>query len=162
MSPEQKKELVRHWYEDVLSGGINTRNPSVAAGIDSEEMDLHQMFTPDYVNHVIPEPPGGWSKGVEGAKQIMKAYRLASPDLTLRVKRQIVCGDLVVTEYVATGTHTAKAFFGRPANGRTYKLKGVGIYRIDDGKFAESWGSWDTYTLMQQMGILPKEAFLSV
>jgi predicted ester cyclase len=129
--------------------------------MDPEETDLSQMFSNDYVNHVTPEPPGGWKRGVECARQIIKAYRLSFPDLTLRVSNQVTSGDLVVTQYTIRGTHTARSFFGAVATGNTYQLSGLGVDRIIDGKFVESWGAWDTYGLMEQMGILPKMAHLS-
>gem|GEM_PF-2659517 len=161
MTPNQKKELVRHWYEDVLSGSILPREALATGVLDKEDMDLTHLFTPDYTNHVSPAPPGGWKRGIEAARQIIKAFRLSFPDLTLEVTEQMVGGDLVVTQYSVTSTHTSKAFFGMPATGKRYKLSGLGIEKIVDDKIAESWGAWDTYSLMEQMGILPNAAHLA-
>jgi predicted ester cyclase len=159
MSPAQLKEVARHWYEDVLSGTVTTRRRKADGYMDISDEKLSLVFAPDYVNHVLPAPPGGWKTGVEAAKQIIHAYRLSFPDLTVEVQDQKVVQDLVITHYTAGGTHMAKAFLGAGATGRAYRVQGYGIDRIADGKFAESWGSWDICSLLEQMGVLPKDVW---
>jgi len=44
-----------------------------------------------------------------------------------------------------------------PAGGRI-SASGIGVMRIADGKIAELWISPDRMTLMQQLGVLPKDA----
>jgi len=155
----QNKELVRCWYEDVLSGSTKSRQ-YLRTSQDMADVDLNQMFARDYVNHVSPAPPGGWKNGVDAAKQIIMIYRLSAPDLSISVLSQVEERDLIATHYTVTGTHTAKSFFGVPATGMKYKVAGFGLDRIADGKIAESWGMWDTHALMDQMGILPKTTHL--
>lgn len=159
MTSGQKKELVRRWYEEILSGTVVSDGRS-GYGRLSEELDLDCMFAPDYINHVSPAPPEGWKRGIDAARQIIKAYRLSFPDLTVSVQEQMAGGDLVVTRYIATGTHIAKSFFGASATGKCYSVTGLAVERIENDRIAESWGTWDTYGLMEQMGILPKTAHL--
>jgi len=42
----------------------------------------------------MPALPG-WKTGIEGAKQIIRAFRLSSPDLTIEVQQQLVVDDMV-------------------------------------------------------------------
>jgi predicted ester cyclase len=157
MSPVQMREIVRHWYEDVLSGTIaeSPNSRSYASEWEGTDMDLGRLFTPDYVNHVKPSPPGGWKPGVMGAFQVIKIYRLSYPDLTIKIQEQLVAEDKVITRYVAEGTHTARPFLHLPPTAKHYKVTGIAIERIENGKMAESWGQWDMYSLLSQMGLIP-------
>jgi predicted ester cyclase len=160
MSANEHKELVRYWYEDVLSGPVTSRARKSPDGTSVTDVDMSRIFTASYTNHVTPAPPEGWKTGLDAARQIVRVYRLSFPDLAVQVQQQLVVDDMVVTHYTAAGTHIAKPFFGLAASGKNYKISGLGMERIVNGKIAESWGSWDTYTLMQQMGILPASAML--
>jgi predicted ester cyclase len=148
-------DLVRHWYENVLSGTIADPSQKRAGIWDESNFDLTRLFTDDYVNHTVPGPAGGWKPGVAAALQVMQIYRLSCPDLTITVDEQMVSGDKVITRYTATGTHTARPFLHVPATFKRYKLTGIAINRIANGKFAESWGQWDFCSLLAQMGLLP-------
>jgi predicted ester cyclase len=41
------------------------------------------------------------------------------------------------------------------ATSRHYRVTGIAIERIANGKIAESWGQWDMCALLTQMGLLP-------
>jgi predicted ester cyclase len=155
LSPSQMRDLMRHWYEDVLSGTIADPSRPASGDWDKTDINLAHLFTPDYVSHFVPPPPGGWKRGIQAALQIIQIYRLACPDLTIKIEDIMVSGDKVITRYTAEGTHTASPFLNMPATARHYKVPVIGIDRIENGKIAESWGQWDVYSLMQQMGILP-------
>ncbi len=42
-----------------------------------------------------------------------------------------------------------------PATGNRVVVKGIYVYRVQDGKFAENWTSMDFYGMMQQVGAIP-------
>jgi predicted ester cyclase len=90
-----------------------------------------------------------------GAFQVIKIYRLSYPDLTIKIQEQLVAEDKVITRYVAEGTHTARPFLHLPPTAKRYKVTGIAIERIENGKMAESWGQWDMYSLLSQMGLIP-------
>ena len=150
-------KIARHWYLDILSGPADS-NPDPMEPYFSESDDLiGQIFSPDYVNNVLPAPKGGWKRGVEGARQVLRMYRGASPDLRIQIDKQWVEGNKVMTRYTVTATHTGRAFFGKKANGKRYSVTGQHTDVIENGKFVESSGGWDVENLAAQMGI-PKEA----
>jgi predicted ester cyclase len=44
---------------------------------------------------------------------------------------------------------------GVPATGKRFRISGIGIYRIAEGKVAENWEQTDLLGLMQQLGVVP-------
>ncbi len=86
---------------------------------------------------------------------MIQIYRMAFPDLTPSIStNSLADGDKVIARYTAEGTHTASQFLNMPATAKRYKISGISIYRIENGKIAETWGLWDVYSLMHQMGHL--------
>jgi steroid delta-isomerase-like uncharacterized protein len=114
-----------------------------------------ELVTPDFVGRdpASPEP----MMGPEGLKRQAQGYRTAFPDLRLTIEDEIAEGDRVATRWSAHGTHKAQ-LFGIPATGRQATVSGITISRIFDGRIAESWISWDTFGLLQQLGAVPAMA----
>jgi predicted ester cyclase len=48
-------------------------------------------------------------------------------------------------------------FFGIPATGKKAAWKGVNIYRFESGKIVEALWHKDTFTMLQQLGVIPTE-----
>jgi predicted ester cyclase len=42
-----------------------------------------------------------------------------------------------------------------PASGKEFMLKNIVIQRIEDGKIAETWISWDNVAMLTQLGFFP-------
>jgi predicted ester cyclase len=59
-----------------------------------------------------------------------------------------------VTRWTADGTHQGE-LVGIPATGKTSTVKGITVDRILNGKIAESWGIFDQFGMMQQLGVIP-------
>jgi steroid delta-isomerase-like uncharacterized protein len=114
-----------------------------------------EIVTPDFVGRdpASPEP----MRGPEGLKRQAEGYRTAFPDLRLTIEDEIAERDRVVTRWSARGTHEAE-LFGIPATGKQTTVSGITISRIIDGRIAESWISWDTFGLLQQLGAIPAMA----
>jgi predicted ester cyclase len=47
------------------------------------------------------------------------------------------------------GTHTGEAF-GLPPSGQSVRIRGVEIWRCDNGKIVEHWGSIDMSDLFEK------------
>ena len=61
-------------------------------------------------------------------------------------------GDKIVNRYIERGTLTGRSFLGiEPANQR-YEKPGTTIYRVENGRLAESWGVEDTLGWFRQLG----------
>jgi predicted ester cyclase len=65
--------------------------------------------------------------------------------------------DLVITRWSGSGTHTGE-LMGIPPTRKKVAVDGIWILRIAGGKIVESWNSWDTLGLLQQLGVVPAMA----
>jgi steroid delta-isomerase-like uncharacterized protein len=135
---EANKAIARRVIEEVYNAGR------------LEAVD--EIVTADYVGYdaASPEP----MKGPDGVKRQVEGYRAAFPDLRITIEDEIAEGDRVVTRWTAKGTHQAE-LFGIQATGKEATVTGITISRIGDGRLAESWISWDTLGLLQQLGAVP-------
>ena len=61
---------------------------------------------------------------------------------------------MVVTRWTAQGTHQGE-LFGIAATGRQATITGVSVERIVGGQIVEDHTNWDTFGLMQQLGVVP-------
>jgi predicted ester cyclase len=78
----------------------------------------------------------------------------AFPDVRVSVEDQIAEGDMVVTRWTATGTHTGE-LMGIPPTGRRIEISGITINRFSGGRIAEDWYQSDDLGMMQQLGVIP-------
>ena len=81
-------------------------------------------------------------------------YRNAFPDIHFTIDEQIAGGDKVATRWTAQGTHKGE-LVGIPATGKSSTVTGIAVDRIVNGKIAESWGIFDRFGMMQQLGVIP-------
>jgi steroid delta-isomerase-like uncharacterized protein len=141
MSTEQNKAVVRKWFEDVISRG------------KVEYVDtICQQCVPSFVviKGVADPPP----QGLEGVKDLIRAFRDAFPDLKISVEDQIAEDDKVVSQLTVRGTHLGN-FMGAPATGRQVEVSGISIWRVADGKLIDETVNWDTLRMLQQLGVVP-------
>ena len=45
---------------------------------------------------------------------------------------------------------------GMPPSGKEVQIMGISVYRIEEGKIAESWMVEDQFGLMRQIGAIPE------
>jgi steroid delta-isomerase-like uncharacterized protein len=117
-----------------------------------------ELFANDFVNN---DPNPGGVTDLEGYKKWVSKWRAAFPDCHVEVHDLISEGDKVGARYTVTGTHQGE-LFGVAASGVQVTMKGINIYRLDDGKIAEVHRSYDLLGVGQQVGYfepLPEEAF---
>jgi len=108
---------------------------------------IDELFAADFVMHdpVLPMEV----RGPEGYKQVVAMYA-AFPDMQLTREDIIAEGDKVAERWTMIGTHKGE-FMGIPATGRRITVTGMGIYRLANGKFVETWASYDALGMMQQL-----------
>jgi steroid delta-isomerase-like uncharacterized protein len=138
---EQNKAIVRRAVEEIWNG----RNFAILAEVAASDIIIHATMPESEIH------------GPEGIKQFYGALHNAFPDLHFTIEDQIAEGDRVVTRWSARGTHTGE-FQGIPPTGTHFRLTGIDIDRIANGKVVECWPNADELGLLQQLGALPAPA----
>jgi predicted ester cyclase len=87
-------------------------------------------------------------------KRLLEMFRAAFPDIEYRVDALLEDGAFVVARTTTRGTHSA-AFMGHAATGKGFVATGVDIFRVGDGRLVERWGEFDTFGMLQQLGLVP-------
>ena len=139
MSTEANKAIARRFLEEVFGQG----KLAVA----------DEILAPDHVDHGPGALPGT-PPGPEGSKMLVTVYRNAFPDIHFTIDEQIAEGEKVVTRWTGHGTHKGE-LAGIPATGKSATVTGMGVDRIVNGKIVESWGIFDQFGMMQQLGVIP-------
>jgi len=78
----------------------------------------------------------------------------AFPDNVQTFRQVIVEGNLAGIWVTYEGTQTGQ-FGPLPPSGRTARFDFGGYLRIENGKLAEIWLTWDNMTILGQLGFLP-------
>jgi predicted ester cyclase len=95
--------------------------------------------------------------GIAGAKMAHEQSRQAFPDRKNTIHEIFGQGDLVVSRVSMSATNTGGLpWFGIPANGtRIQDVGWITIYRLQDGKVAETWAQMEIPKMMTQLGAMP-------
>ncbi len=118
-------------------------------GVNNGSMDP-DLFAADFIYY----DPAGNPSDLAYAQEQLDIYKAAFPDL------HVVIDDLTVTEtraisrFTSAGTHT-NDLMGIPPSGKSYKIIGVTILHIADGKITEHWEAGDILGMFQQLGVIP-------
>ena len=128
------KELVRRFYKEVYG--------------DWNMALVDEVVSPRFTSHDWPEDG---STGPQAFRDYYAAIRFVVPDAHYEVDDLIAEGDRVVVRWRLLGTHQAE-FQGIAPTGRAIALKGIAIYRMDDGKLMERWVVSDLHGVLQQIG----------
>lgn len=134
----QNKTVMRRIFEEVWNQG------------KFEVLD--EVVSPDYVGH-LPTPPGAPS-GREGLRWLIRAYRLAFPDIRVQIDDQMADGDKVLTRISIRGTQQGQ-FMNVPPTNKEVTATALVLTRFENGQNVEGWAELDRLGLMQQLGVVP-------
>jgi predicted ester cyclase len=112
-----------------------------------------ELISPEYVHHDASVP----IRGPEGFKQLVGMFKGAFPDLRVDVRDVFSDGDRVGSRGVITGTQRGE-FMGVPPTDRPVSFAYQDLWRVESGRFVETWVRMDTMAMMQQLGALPGAA----
>jgi steroid delta-isomerase-like uncharacterized protein len=114
---------------------------------------LAELVTEDFINHAaIPE-----AQGRSGLISIWEKLWTAFPDLTHTCEDIIVDGDRVACRIRVRGTNSGPLRFSRmplPATGKAMDTEAIHIFRVVDGRLAETWSQRDEVGMLRQLGQL--------
>ena len=109
-----------------------------------------EVIAPNFVRHDL----GGTWPGVHGEGGVIDLIgmlRAALPDMQFEIDDVFGAGDRVAMRFTLRGTHRAE-LLGRPPTGRPITVSGINVYRLADGKIAETWQLADVAGLVHQLG----------
>lgn len=112
---------------------------------------ISDLFTEDSVLH----GPDGDIIGHEAFEAYNRAYLEAFPDLEYSIEDMVAEGDRVAFRARMRATHRGE-FRGFAPTGRSFDAAGITIARIENGKIAERWASFDALGIIRQLGLLPE------
>jgi steroid delta-isomerase-like uncharacterized protein len=136
MSAEANRSLVNRYAEEAINQGR------------LEVID--EICAVDYRSY----PPGFPEGDRELDKQLIAMFRSAFPDMHKRVDELVADGEVVIERATYSGTHAGE-FMGIPPTGRKVTFNGMHLFRIVDGKIAETRGIMDQMGMLQQLGVMP-------
>jgi steroid delta-isomerase-like uncharacterized protein len=110
---------------------------------------LEELLAPDFVQHTTGVPPG---RG--GATAMLALFRRGFPDLQVTVDWLLADGDRVVIRSRTEGTHEG-TFLGHPPSRRRFAATGIDVLRFADGRIVERWNEFDTFSMLQQLALVP-------
>ena len=134
------KEVFRRFCEAVNSGDA----AQVSKTID-------EFVAPDALVRT-PLPIG--ATGQAALKEVVHRLHQAFPDLHIAIEDLIAEGDKVVGRQVVTGTHRGE-YLGLQPTGKPVTYDEIFIFRLVDGRIAETWGVVDVLSQLRQLGALP-------
>lgn len=113
---------------------------------------LDEIVAPDAVIHspMIPD----LNRGPEGAKQYVRLFWAAFPDLHITTDDMVAEGDKVALRWSARGTHQGR-LMGIEPTGRQMTITGQAIYQIAAGQIKDDWINADTLGMLQQLAVIP-------
>lgn len=135
----QGRDLVRRWFTE----GMSTGNADRAREISSS------VFAADFIDH------DGIDQATYGREQwqhaVIDTVFAAFTDIEITIEKLLAEAELVAVRYVFTATHTGPFRGIEPTHRRIHHSENE-IYRIADGRIAESWGEGDWLGTMRQLG----------
>jgi len=115
---------------------------------------VRQLFHPQYS---YTGGDGQRQEGAEAGIAVADMFTTAFPDVKLEIKHIHVTGDIVIVEFVASGTH-ASDLMGIAPTGRKMSMPVCLVLEIRDGKIYAEREYMDMLHLMQQLGVAPAPA----
>jgi len=113
--------------------------------------DLGKYIADNMVDHQMMP---GQKPGLAGMKEVMTGFRAAFPDLKFTTNHITADSNMIWAQYTMTGTNTGP-FMGMPATGKSVKIDGMDLIRLENGKCVEHWGYDEGRKMMEQLGLMP-------
>ena len=122
---ETNKAVIQQYFE-----AYNTKNEAI----------FNEIIAPDYIDHGQTAYMGSPGRGVAGAKNDLKISLDRFDDLNYVVEAMIASPfytDLVGAYW--KGSLTPKSISDTHQTNKIINIRGVSIYRIENGKMVETW-----------------------
>lgn len=123
----ENKDIVKHFYEVIVS--------------ENQLDELSNYISEDCIQKVGEKET---FIGIDGMGQHLLALKKTYPDYIMKIIRQYVEGDYVISEFIMRGTHKGE-FIGITPTNKILEITGVDIDKVIDGKIVEHGGAANTF-----------------
>jgi steroid delta-isomerase-like uncharacterized protein len=140
---------------DALAANKEVVRRLFVEGFNDGRLDVvDELVAPDVVVHnpLILDAPSGPDAIRGGIEMIRGAFA----DVAIEVQDLVAEGDRVASMVTMSGTNTGDYRRGG-ATGRRGTIRAFFIWRLADGRIAESWGVADRMGFLQELGIVPSD-----
>jgi len=122
--------------------------------MNDRELDrLDAIVAADFVRR-CETTPDVVVQTLDDFKRFLDAYTAVFPDNVQTPVHVAADGDLIGIFATYEGTHLGP-FGAFEPTGKRAKFDFAGMMRVVDGKLSEWWITWDTMTILAQLGLLP-------
>jgi len=111
-----------------------------------------EIMSVDAKYHGPHMPNGAGTR--ENWKQAIKMYRNAFPDCRVIYEELIVCDNIVIGRWNATGTHTGNLPGIEQITGKQIVISGITIYKLANDKIIEAREQLDLLGMWRQLGFI--------
>jgi len=131
----------------------------VAALAEGDTEGMNALRGPDFeLDFVYGDASASGPLSSDETKQFWPAWLVGFPEKDYEVTRTIAAEDVVVTQWIFTGTHSqplGAPIFQQsvPPSGRTVMFRGVSIYDVRDGLIQRETAYMDLATIMVELGV---------
>ena len=135
-----KDIVLRQWYQELWDNwNISTAD---------------ELFTDNYRLHL---PGSAAALDRDATKGVVRMFSIAFPDLQHTVDEMVAEGNTVAARWSVRGTHRGE-FQGIAPTGKQINVSGTTVHHLVNGKIVETWLTFDTMDLLQQLGAVPASA----
>jgi steroid delta-isomerase-like uncharacterized protein len=135
---EHNKAIIRSFFD-----AWNSRQPEA----------FNDLVAPDVVRH-CEATPDLQARSLDHIKEFLRLDTAVFLDSVQTVKLLVAEGDLVATWTTYEGTQQGP-MGPFPPSGRKAQFDFGAVFRIESGKIAEWWVTWDNMTILRALGHLP-------
>jgi len=128
---EQNKAVARRVFDEIFNQG--------------KFQVANEIYAGDFLNHGLH---GNWDLAQDQAA--VRFEKQACPDLKITYGPMVAEGDLVSVLWVFRGTDSARVGWV-PATGAKIEVKGITIWRIEDGRIRDEWTSMNELTVIGEV-----------
>lgn len=129
---------------DAYIAGWNSHDPAQCASHFDPEIEFYDATV------------GTPVKGDQNVlKEVVQTFMNAVPDLKLERSSEVLMnGDRLAYQWTFSGTNTGNWSDGTPATNKPFKIQGLTLMQLKDGKIAYSGDYYDAYGFYRQLGLL--------
>lgn len=130
-------QLVRRYYEKFLTAPGEL---GVADDIMCDDVAFRNPISPDGIH------------GIAEYKQFAGTWYRGFPDRVFTVEDLVEEGDKVAAAFLITGTHNGE-FMGAAPTGMSITVRGMNLFRIEDGRIKDVQAFFDSGSLFRPIGL---------